>query len=757
MKRRLVLPLILFLLTDLLFGQIHFDQIQALKGDRAIFTAVTPSPGNGDYKTLFYANLADKTMEQLTFFPEKVFYLPQSGQIQFHNRFGVFRSDKTLNDIARVDNFPSFVSGNGLSSGKILPLEASRDGRFIVYLEKKNAVTANLYLFDVQTSKISEVSTDLQLSLDQLPAMWSPDSQYFVYEKNQSIYYYSIQQMLDNRIPTESFRRLGAGTLANVAWSPRSELFYVSGRLVYRILTGEFFTRALYGGQFRTGTIMGKIPDDFEPQFDRFWISPTGEQILLSRSGQRMYLYNLVNNDFFKVDEAPSLPYLLLPRDGIAQSVLWTYDNQILILVGTLSKDGHRMVYRLKQDGSPRFVLADKEEVRDLYLSPDEQNVLVLRKGKSEIRNVKTWSKLTEVAADRPLWGYWLDDAKVIISGYSKTQTWSINTGVTSLVCFSQPGTIGEDSQSSLPGQVVNNNKWLWSPDKKIWEQKDSITFSDPTVVSENYRVYLKMISGYAFENVVMMRNLAGVNTIPLFSFSPQEYEEFPSQEEPVDFVRFTHGSRIRRREVALVFNALDNAEGVSTVLHVLKTYGIKATFFINGDFIRQNPGATKEIAKAGHETANLFYVNYAMGDPRYKLGKDFLKQGLARNEDDYYNATGQELSLLWHAPDYYFNSEIEEITEELNYIYVDKDVDPLDWVSLEDQGRYGNPYLSSREIVQKILDEKKPGSVIPIRLGKLEGRRDDYLFQNLDLLIDGLIEVGYDIVSVSDLLEHSR
>jgi hypothetical protein len=65
--------------------------------------------------------------------------------------------------------------------------------------------------------------------------------------------------------------------------------------------------------------------------------------------------------------------------------------------------------------------------------------------------------------------------------------------------------------------------------------------------------------------------------------------------------------------------------------------------------------------------------------------------------------------------------------------------------------------YRASPELVERILLKKKPGSIIPIRIGTVKGGRDDYLFQYLDLLIDGLVSKGYTVVPVSTLIEHAR
>src|SRR5690606_8641822 len=142
----------------------------------------------------------------------------------------------------------------------------------------------------------------------------------------------------------------------------------------------------------------------------------------------------------------------------------------------------------------------------------------------------------------------------------------------------------------------------------------------------------------------------------------------------------------IRRREVSLVFNAINSVEGLTTILNTLQEYEVRATFFLNGDFIRRHPGAVQEIADSGHEVGSLFTVYFDMADSRYQITSQFIRQGLARNEDEYYEATGRELSLLWHAPYYFTNPTILEAGKATNYTYVGRDVDSLDWVPKRDE-----------------------------------------------------------------------
>ena len=59
--------------------------------------------------------------------------------------------------------------------------------------------------------------------------------------------------------------------------------------------------------------------------------------------------------------------------------------------------------------------------------------------------------------------------------------------------------------------------------------------------------------------------------------------------------------------------------------------------------------------------------------------------------------------------------------------------------------------------MIDRIVEAKRPGSIIPIRLGVLSGGRSDYLFLRLDVLLDALVRAGYGVVPVSTLMEHAR
>jgi peptidoglycan/xylan/chitin deacetylase (PgdA/CDA1 family) len=216
-------------------------------------------------------------------------------------------------------------------------------------------------------------------------------------------------------------------------------------------------------------------------------------------------------------------------------------------------------------------------------------------------------------------------------------------------------------------------------------------------------------------------------------------------------------GRRTGLRELGLCFDLYDDAEGLPWVLEALERFGLKATFFLNGEFIRRHPGAARDISAAGHETASMFFAPLDLSDARYRINDDFIARGLARNEDEFFRAAGAELGLLWHAPYYAHSTDISAAAGRAGYTTVTRDTDPLDWVSREDEQRLGLVQNSASGMVDRIMEAKKPGAVIPIRLGLLSGGRKDYLFGRINVLLDALSREGYSVVPISALLERSR
>ncbi len=764
MKRIGVFSVLLLLCSfGTVSAEVAFSKPDLAEFNTLLFSATTDSPGFGDYDTLFSADLDTGGLTQHTFFPENILYLKEVEKLQIQNRYGVFRTGRDLSNPEPVPQFSAFVGGSQIQTGKINPVAASPDGRYLLYVEPVSYGYANLMLYNIPEENEILIAEEVERTLDGPNALWASDSQFFVYSKQNALYYFSIDQLKDSRVIAEEFRRIGKGKISSVQWNEDNNLFYVADSLVYQIFSAELFTRAIYSGLFEIGSIVGKIPFRFDPNFDNFWISPDGGKILLNKGGRNIFFYFMQNTDYTSTGEITSLPYLFLPRNTRIERVLWSDHDLLTILTGSIieGKDA-TTVFRLDLGRDPDewgFTKMEDRDVKDIVLSPDDRRAALILPDRVVVKKYVSWEDESSFSYRSPVHAVWKSGSELVIADSYLIEEVSLLGNKKRLIGFSQVEEYGFGRTSRNIQVQVGGDAYEYEPEQAVWSKAASFAVGEEKVYSKDYRIYIERIYNGSYRNIVMVRDNKGLSgTTPLFDPPEKSYEPFQDREEPVNFLNFTHGSRTRRREVALVFNAVNSVEGLTRILNTLADYGVRATFFVNGEFIRRHPDAVKEIAYSGHEIGSLFYTHFNMTDSSFSIDKEFIKRGLARNEDDYFLATGKELSVLWHAPYYFVNTYIIQASREMNYTYVGRDIDTLDWVTKDAAGgARGGLYYPSAVLVERIIEEKKPGSIIPVRIGETEGSRHDYLFHKIDLLLNGLISLGYTAVPVSTLIEHAR
>lgn len=67
--------------------------------------------------------------------------------------------------------------------------------------------------------------------------------------------------------------------------------------------------------------------------------------------------------------------------------------------------------------------------------------------------------------------------------------------------------------------------------------------------------------------------------------------------------------------EIALTYDDGPNPAATPQLLEVLARHGVRATFFVIGDFVRREPGLARDVAAAGHLVAN-----HTMSHPRLSI-----------------------------------------------------------------------------------------------------------------------------------------
>jgi peptidoglycan/xylan/chitin deacetylase (PgdA/CDA1 family) len=778
MKRSIVFFALCLSLSAAAWAELEYKGLDLGRDDSLLFSAETELPGDGTYDTLFAADLGGSGVAQLTVFPERVSLVEGGSRLQVQNRFGLFRSDRTLSGLTPVSGYPAFARGSSVRQGRLLPSSASPDGAYILSLTPTSSAYARLVLFDAAKSTEIVVASGVGYSIDELPARWSPDSRNFAYAKDGSIYYYSIDQLSGSRVLDEEYRRIGDGRIQCVRWASDGSLFYLKGNSLFRILPAEFFTQALYRGFAGMGVLAGKTPFAFDPNFDDFWVSRDASRIMLCKGGRNLFLIYLDPDDFGSDPRVTALPYLFLQGNTMVRDIIWPSGGMVTVFTGSL-RDGSRYsgAYRLSAPSDPASIgLApavqelDAKEALELVLSPDESKVAVVTSSGVTVRNYDDWSLRYSVKAPGALHALWLSEDRIVVAGSSLIEAIALSSGQRSLIALSQIEKYGRSDDGffyaqaggvpyrrpALSGEAIGKAATS-AQGTSGWTPVASYAAANASTSSPDYRVYLDSLAASPYRNNLMVRSIKALGTRPLFPPPQTSYAAFPDRDESRSGAAFDHGSRIRRRELALVFDAIDSSEGLVHVLNVLKDYGVTATFFVNGEFVRQSPGAARLLASSGNEIGSMFFSAVDPTDSRFKIDNEYVRRGLARAEDEWFAVTGKELSLLWHTPYYTVNSDIIAAGASMNYLYVGRDIDPMDWVTRADVARMPGAYIDAHRIVEKIIAQAKPGSIIPIRLGIPDGGREDYLHRELGLLLDGLVGQGYQIVPVSTLIEHAN
>jgi len=202
-----------------------------------------------------------------------------------------------------------------------------------------------------------------------------------------------------------------------------------------------------------------------------------------------------------------------------------------------------------------------------------------------------------------------------------------------------------------------------------------------------------------------------------------------------------SNGARNRLR-IALTFDDGPNEPYTSNVLHILKRYRIKATFFLVGQNALRHPETCRQIVAAGN----------AIGNHSHGHSKSLcLRRGKAVARDieaahqAIYECTGLEPTLF--RPPHGFRSPwLMRTVRNLGYTVVTWDNMTSDW----------NAETSGDEIVLAILRRAKPGGVIVLHDGRDTRLNYDrsHMLQALPFVIETLLERGFEFVTIPELLE---
>ena len=171
--------------------------------------------------------------------------------------------------------------------------------------------------------------------------------------------------------------------------------------------------------------------------------------------------------------------------------------------------------------------------------------------------------------------------------------------------------------------------------------------------------------------------------------------------------------------------------EYIIPMLQIFKEHDIRITFFIGGEWARENPELLKKIASEGHELGNHGYSH----KHHSKLDFNQNRYEILETEKEIESITGVKTNLF--APPYgEFNDITLKAAHSLGYKTIMWSIDTIDW------RRDG-----TEKIINRVMKNPHNGALV------LMHPTADTVAA-LPVIIEGLQKQGFKIGTVSEALE---
>lgn len=156
------------------------------------------------------------------------------------------------------------------------------------------------------------------------------------------------------------------------------------------------------------------------------------------------------------------------------------------------------------------------------------------------------------------------------------------------------------------------------------------------------------------------------------------------------------------RKEIYITFDAGFENGNTERILDALKKHGVKATFFLVGNYFETQPELVKRMAEEGHTIGNHTYSHPDMS----KIGNiQSFQTELQKNEALYRDILGSEMPKLYRPPQGKFCEENLKMAQQLGYSTVFWSLAYVDW--------YTDDQPTPEQAFSKLLPRIHPGAVV--------------------------------------------
>ena len=189
-------------------------------------------------------------------------------------------------------------------------------------------------------------------------------------------------------------------------------------------------------------------------------------------------------------------------------------------------------------------------------------------------------------------------------------------------------------------------------------------------------------------------------------------------------------------KKLYLTFDAGFENGNTPAILDALKKHDVKATFFVVGTYIKDNPDLVRRIHEEGHIIGNHTYHHPDMSQI---ATKESFEKELSDVESQYKEVVGEEMTKFYRPPQGKYNESNLQMAKDLGYHTFFWSLAYVDW--------YENNQPSKEEAFQKLLGRIHPGAIV--LLHSTSKTNADIL----DELLTKWEEMGYEFDSLETLI----
>ncbi len=189
------------------------------------------------------------------------------------------------------------------------------------------------------------------------------------------------------------------------------------------------------------------------------------------------------------------------------------------------------------------------------------------------------------------------------------------------------------------------------------------------------------------------------------------------------------------KRQVSFLVNVAWGEEYMQEMLDIMKKHNIKSTFFFTGKWVEKNPEIVKDIVSRGHEAANHGYRDTVLMS---QLSAEEIKTDIVKTNSLIKKITGEERVRFFSSHCGEITRDILNTTAGLKMRTVMWSLDTVDWM-----------LPGAKIMADKIIKGAHNGATVLMH-------PTEQTPEALEIIIQGLEEQGYEIVTLSELINPS-